>query len=511
MANGNTPVYSGLGARRGISAAGESYLKTIKEAGETISGLGAGLAKAQMEIGRREAVAESIIPEAKFSEDQGTKSSFSGSAEKIKARIGGEGEDAYDFSNLADMERFKKDVESLTTEISSAEPLYNQLIENLKKLEEEHALYVKLGEDPNQAPVYDVGGGIQAYNAKAATDKYVETIKEVQFLRDSKLEETPEGKWVIKDDEGNVVREFKSRTAYYEKMIELSKPELQPVPVVSPTKTVEDGRFIATHPTLDGATKRFNTYVQDNDMLVRRWYAEQYEIPLKDVDLDVGSDGLTLYQREYRDAMIEAWKAQERPATQTEFDKASQKAAAKDKEARQTLYNSVTIIETPITEIPDSGEAVGPQMPTPTGEVIREVVIPLSGIQGNMNVTVDGDQGQFRPQSIRFKDGIINVEGAFFIDRIQQGQSAINVESRTISLDPNNPDDASAIQQLEKLGLDELNGVSLKQIMNNPESLGIGVKTMSPEVRGGETMFNGGTQPAAKQARKLNGKQAEAE
>jgi len=276
MANGNTPVYSGLGASGGISAAGESYLQTIKGAGESLAGAATGLLKAKMEIGRREAVAESIIPEAKFSEDQGTKSSFSGSAEKIKARIGGEGEDAYDFSNLADMERFKKDVESLTTEISSAEPLYNQLIENLKKLEEEHALYVKLGEDPNQAPVYDVGGGIQAYNAKAATDKYVETIKEVQFLRDSKLEETPEGKWVIRDDEGNVVREFKSRTAYYEKMIELSKPELQPVPVVSPTKTVEDGRFIATHPTLDGATKRFNTYVQDNDMLVRRWYAEQY-------------------------------------------------------------------------------------------------------------------------------------------------------------------------------------------------------------------------------------------
>lgn len=509
MANGNTPVYSGLGARRGISAAGESYLKTIKGAGETISGLGAGLAKVQMEIGRREAVAESIIPEAKFSEDQGTKSSFSGSAEKIKARIGGEGEDAYDFSKVEDMERFKKDVESLTAEISSAEPLYNQLVENLKKLEEEHALYVQTGEDPNQALVYDVGGGVQAYNVKAGTDKYVETIKEVQFLRDSTLEETPEGKWVIRDDEGNVVREFKSRTAYYEKMIELSKPELQPVPVVSPTKTVEDGRFIATHPTLDGATKRFNTYVQDNDMLVRRWYAEQYEIPLKDVDLEVGSDGLTLYQREYRDAMIEAWKAQERPATQTEFDKASQKAAAKDKEARQTLYNSVTIIETPTVDL-DVTEEILPGVPLPATGVEREVVIPLTGIQGNMNVTVDGDQGQFRPQSIIFKDGIINVEGAFFIDRIQQGQSAINSESTTISLDPNNPDDISAIQQLEKLGLDELNGVSLKQIMNNPESLGIGVQTMSPEMRGGETMFNGGTQPAAQQSaqqqKPLNGK-----
>ena len=205
MANGKTPVYSGLGARGGTSAAGQSYLETIKGAGESLAGAATGLLKAKMEISRREAEARSIIPEANFSEDQGTKSLFAADALEIENKINGFGTDAYDFSRLDDIARFNKDIASLTKELSEAETVYNETIANFKQLELDNDLFKKVGEDPNQAIATEIAGIGDVYNAKAGRESYDLTIGEAAVLRNGRFEKTADGKYILKDSQGNEI------------------------------------------------------------------------------------------------------------------------------------------------------------------------------------------------------------------------------------------------------------------------------------------------------------------
>ncbi|NBW42112.1 hypothetical protein EBR25_14150, partial [bacterium] len=179
---------------------------------------------------------------------------------------------------------------------------------------------------------------------------------------------------------------------------------------------------------------------------------------------------------------LDAWNQSKPTSTASEGDKRAAREAAAEEEARQNLYDSVRVIDRPVPR--DEFETIlegALPMPTTVQETVREVVIPINRIKGSMNVTLeDGEMGQFRPQEIRAVNGILQVSGAYSFDRIQEGKSVQGIESRTITLDPNNISHVGQIQQLEKLGLDELNGVSLNQIINDPESIGIEAQQWSP-------------------------------
>ena len=326
MANGNTPVYSGLGARRGISAAGESYLKTIKGAGETISGLGAGLAKVQMEIGRREAEARSMVKDADFTNDEATRSMFAADANEIKDKIGGISEDAYDFSNLNDIARFQADVTKFNSEISQAETIYNEAIVNFKNLENDHNLFVKVGEDPNQAVTTDVPGVGEVYNKKANTLDFNVTMNEGSELRNNRVTKSG-GKYIMRDRDGAIVRTYNTKEEYFNDLVNLSKPDLQPVPVVTGRDKVIKEKWGQLYDTEAEAESAFVNYVLNNPNVTRRRAQEKSNstgefIPVEsEMGMELmnrhpssaaGFDSMTKDQYDYVQEMLQEWRDEQK-------------------------------------------------------------------------------------------------------------------------------------------------------------------------------------------------------
>ena len=324
MANGKTPVYSGLGARGGTSAAGQSYLETIKGAGESLAGAATGLLKAKMEISRREAEARSIIPEANFSEDQGTKSLFAADALEIENKINGFGTDSYDFSRLDDIARFNKDIASLTKELSEAETVYNETIANFKQLELDNDLFKKVGEDPNQAIATEIAGVGDVYNAKAGRESYDLTIGEAAVLRNGRFEKTADGKYILKDSQGNEIKTYNSKQEYFKDLAELSKPDMRPIPVLAGLAKVEKENWDKAFKEESKAESAFVNYVLNNPEVTRRRAQERSNslgsefIPVESPEGDAlmarhprssaGFDSMTQDQYEYVQELLQGWR-----------------------------------------------------------------------------------------------------------------------------------------------------------------------------------------------------------
>ena len=248
MANGNTPVYSGLGARRGISAAGQSYLKTIKEAGETISGLGTGLANVQMEIGRREAEARSKIKESNAATQGGTNAEFlQEDANNMKALIGGEAENSYDFSNVNDIARFTKDVENLNYLIKITEESHSRRVgsdedelgaNSLNALTRRTILSQDSG-GATEGYVYEnLAGEGDFYDAKSSNMEAAE--RAVKIFDGSKIiKNDADGTYTLRVD-GEDDKKFKTYEELLEYQQESVQPEYKRMPEVSGARYVQD-------------------------------------------------------------------------------------------------------------------------------------------------------------------------------------------------------------------------------------------------------------------------------
>ena len=323
MANGNTPVYSGFG-NVGVSPASKAYLETIRGAGERLSGAATGFLKAKAEIQRREAEARSIIPEANFSEDQGTKSLFAADALEIENRINGFGTDSYDFSRLDDIARFNKDIASLTKELSEAETVYNETIANFKQLELDNDLFKKVGEDPNQAIATNITGVGDVYNAKAGTGSYTDTINKAAILRDGRFEKTADGKYSLKDSQGNEIKTYNSKQEYFKDLAELSKPDMRPIPVLAGLAKVEKENWDKAFKEESKAESAFVNYVLNNPEVTRRRAQERSNslgsefIPVESPEGDAlmarhprssaGFDSMTQDQYEYVQELLQGWR-----------------------------------------------------------------------------------------------------------------------------------------------------------------------------------------------------------
>ena len=323
MANGNTPVYSGFG-NVGVSPASKAYLETIRGAGERLSGAATGFLKAKAEIQRREAEARSIIPEANFSEDQGTKSLFAADALEIENKINGFGTDSYDFSRLDDIARFNKDIASLTKELSEAETVYNETIANFKQLELDNDLFKKVGEDPNQAIATEIAGIGDVYNAKAGRESYDLTIGEAAVLRNGRFEKTADGKYILKDSQGNEIKTYNSKQEYFKDLAELSKPDMRPVPVLAGLAKVEKENWDKAFKEESKAESAFVNYVLNNPEVTRRRAQERSNslgsefIPVESPEGDAlmarhprssaGFDSMTQDQYEYVQELLQGWR-----------------------------------------------------------------------------------------------------------------------------------------------------------------------------------------------------------
>jgi hypothetical protein len=275
MAEKNTPLPGTGRFNAKPSAASLGYIQDIKTQGQSLAKTALGFTDAVLEVQRRETEARSKVKDPDFTNDEGTKSIFAADANEMRKNIGGEGDKSYDFANIDDIARFERDLEKLNKELGDAEVVYNETVKNLQQLDAEHDLFVKTGEDPNQAVSSTVEGVGDVYNSKLHTASFDQTMSDVSFLRDSNVEKTADGKYVIKNSEGEIVKTFDSKEDYFSDMVELSRPDLQPVPVLDGRKLVIQEEWGRLYKTEEDAESAFLNYVLNNPELAERRYLEK--------------------------------------------------------------------------------------------------------------------------------------------------------------------------------------------------------------------------------------------
>lgn len=324
MAEGNIAGLGRFDTRK--SAAGEAYIQGIRQAGQALAGLGTGFAGAKMEIARREAEARSMVKDADFANDEATRSMFAADANEIKDRIGGRAEDAYDFSNLNDIARFKADVEKFNNEMSQAETVYNEAVKNFKTLEEEHGLFLKVGEDPNQAATTEIAGVGEVYNKKAGTLDFNLTMGESAFMRDARVTKSG-GKYILRDKDNAVVKTYETKEDYFNDLVNLSKPDLQPVPVMTGRDKVIKEKWGNLYDTEVEAESAFINYVLNNPQVTRRRAQEKSGATGEFVSVESdqgnaliskhpssskGFDSMSKDQYDYVQEMLQEWRDEQR-------------------------------------------------------------------------------------------------------------------------------------------------------------------------------------------------------
>lgn len=329
MAEGNV---SGLGRFKPYTNPyAQQYVKELQDAGDQFSKAAEGFVKAKAEVRRREVEAKSQIQAVDFSDANGPKGIFAADAAELKARIDGDAEDSYDFSNVNDIKRFENDLAEMNSSLSGAEPVWTGTIENMEKLEAENGVMAQLGNDPRQAPSQTVNG-VEVYNTKSTTENFNENLRQFNSLKDAKFEKI-NGKYVAKDSEGNTIRTYNTKEEYFQEIAELGKPDLAPVPIRSAQEAVSKDRVGSQYKEESKAKAGFTDWVRNHDLETKRAYVEGLEpgedgsrMKIADVDETVGEDGLTDYQREYRDSMLEEWRREQKAPDQDENSSRSSRA-----------------------------------------------------------------------------------------------------------------------------------------------------------------------------------------
>lgn len=238
---------------RGIEQAGAGFGKAISDFEKQISG-----------IKEQEARAMALIPDADFKGDSGPNSLFAGDAQALMEKIQGGVEGSYNFSNPAEVARFNMDVANLKKEISEFEPIYSEAVKGLQKLSDEHDLFMKVGGDPKQAPTQKVGG-VEYYNAKAGAIGFDGAMRAANAIRYGTTQKDPAtGKITLMDSSGNPVGEYANKEAMLQELVQIAKPDLQPVPVVDGKTLVEDKKWGNAYKTEVDAESAFLNYVLNN-------------------------------------------------------------------------------------------------------------------------------------------------------------------------------------------------------------------------------------------------------
>ena len=307
----------------------QGYIEAIGQGGAGFGQAAQDFAKQFSAIKGAEAKAMAMIPDADFTGDSGPNSLFAEDAQKLMQKIQGGVEGSYNFANPAEVERFNMDVAALKKEMSEFEPLYNQAVQGLQKLELEHDLFMKVGGDPRQAPTQKVGG-VEYYNAKAGSLAFDDTIQKANALRYGRTQTDPaSGKVILTDEAGNAIATYGSKQEYLKDIIELSKPDLQPVPVVDGKTLVEEKRWGNAYKSEIDAESAFLNYVLNNPAQADRRRREKLGVvddaPEAEMTDEVrsllekhpktseGFDKLTQSQYDYVQEMMQGWRDLQAP------------------------------------------------------------------------------------------------------------------------------------------------------------------------------------------------------
>jgi hypothetical protein len=329
----------------------EKYLKEMRESRANVGGVLQDFAKEFGEIKTQERKALTMIPDADFTTDSGPLSAFSADAQEIKDKIKGGVEGAYNFADEADILRFNNDIAKFQKQITEAEVVYDQSIQGLQDLETAHNYFVKTGADPRQAPTENIKGVGEVYNAKIGMEAYDSTVSRATAMRQGKMEKQPDGTYVLRDKDGNDIGQYKTMEGYFEELVGLAKPDLQPVPVIDGLNFAIEEKWATQFDTESKAESAALTYVLNNPAIADRRarevmgvseLAEQGEMSeeaksmlAKHPNASARFDNLSDSQLAYAKEIVQGWrdlkKKQEAPkATATQTAKAQEKRKRKD-------------------------------------------------------------------------------------------------------------------------------------------------------------------------------------
>ena len=303
------------------------------------------------EIKTQERKAMTMIPEADFSSDPAVSSMFASDAQEIKDKVGGGVEGAYNFADEADILRFNNDISNFKKEITEAEAVYDQSIKGFQDLETAHNYFVKTGADPRQAPTENVKGVGEVYNAKIGMQAYDETMAKATALREGEMRKQPDGSYVLVGRGGQELGKYSSKEEYFKELVELSKPDLQPVPVMDGLTFAVENKWATQFDTESKAESAALTYVLNNPAIADRRarevmgvseLAEQGEMseeaaamlakhPKASARFDELSDAQLAMAKEILQGWRDTRKTKEAPkSTATQTAKAQEKRKRKD-------------------------------------------------------------------------------------------------------------------------------------------------------------------------------------
>ena len=306
---------------------GQDYIKNIEQSyagfGEAVSGFG----EQYSALKAQEAKAKALVPDADFTSDAGPNSAFATDAQKLKQKIDGGVEGSYNFLNAAEIERFNSDVAALKKEMNEFEPIYNEAVTNLQKLSLEHDLFVKVGEDPRQAASQKVDGR-EFYNKKASTKVFDDVMRMADALRYGEVITDDSGKVTVTDQNGETIADYPSRTDYLKAIVELGKPDFQPIPATDGGELVEEKNWATEFKTPTKAEGGFLNFVLNNPELAERRRREKLGLTESEPEgLEMSDEVRDLFERhpittknfegmsqaqyDYVQEMMEGWRARQ--------------------------------------------------------------------------------------------------------------------------------------------------------------------------------------------------------
>lgn len=326
MADG-TQQY-GLGRfQGGPSKSSLAYIDMLSGAGKQVSGAARQSMEARAEISRREAEATSKVGIADPSKLGSTLSgALRSDAEELKRLIGGQGETAYDFSNLNDIARFASDVEAFNAKIVAAEASHAMTIGTAEDTPDKstyHGMYERAklaqasGGDVAEGFVYEnLAGEGDFFDANAT----MESVENVDALMNGNVSKR-DGKYVVTSPTG-VEQVFESIDDIMKAQQEAVLPNYTRVKEVSGADVVEDKKWgMNAFDTEAKAESAFVQYVLDNPAQAKRRFNTR--TGAKDVVLGasqdpraaelrakygLGNDVMNDAQLEFLEEMMERWR-----------------------------------------------------------------------------------------------------------------------------------------------------------------------------------------------------------
>ena len=303
-------------------------LEAIESSGAQVAEAFGNFAKQYSAVKSAEAQAMRLIPDADFTADAGPNSIFAHDAKELMRKVQGGVKGAYNFANPNEVERFNMDLANLKKEMEEFEPLYDEAVKGLQGLEQQHDLFMKVGGDPRQAPTEKVGGD-EYYNAKAGAVEFNETISRANALRYGQAQTDPiTGKITLMDEAGNMLAEYGSKQEYLQEIMQLAKPDLQPVPVTDGASLVEEKNWATEFKTPTKAEGGFLNFVLNNPALAERRRREKLGLTEAEPEgLEMSEEVKELFERhpittenfpnmsqaqyDYVQEMMEGWRARQ--------------------------------------------------------------------------------------------------------------------------------------------------------------------------------------------------------